>query len=88
MTRSIFTERYRHFRRFLKQKRKDKNLTQWELARQLNMPLSFVGKYEQGERRLDIIELMDIAEVLDLDDIILEIDNKSMTNRPDLWENK
>lgn len=26
-----------------------------------------------------------IAEVLGLDDIILEIDNKSMTNRPDLW---
>ena len=26
-----------------------------------------------------------LAEALDLDDIILEIDNKSMTNRPDLW---
>ncbi len=26
-----------------------------------------------------------IAVALDLDDIILEIDNKSMTNRPDLW---
>lgn len=26
-----------------------------------------------------------LAEVLDLDDLILEIDNKSMTNRPDLW---
>lgn len=26
-----------------------------------------------------------VAEALDLDDIILEIDNKSMTNRPDLW---
>ncbi len=26
-----------------------------------------------------------IAEALDLNDIILEIDNKSMTNRPDLW---
>lgn len=26
-----------------------------------------------------------IAKALDLDDIILEIDNKSMTNRPDLW---
>jgi len=26
-----------------------------------------------------------IAEALDLDDIILEIDNKSLTNRPDLW---
>lgn len=26
-----------------------------------------------------------LAEALDLDDVILEIDNKSMTNRPDLW---
>ncbi|MEG1641739.1 MAG: phenylalanine--tRNA ligase subunit beta [Synergistaceae bacterium] len=26
-----------------------------------------------------------LAEALNLDDIILEIDNKSMTNRPDLW---
>ena len=26
-----------------------------------------------------------LAEALDLDDIILEIDNKSLTNRPDLW---
>ena len=26
-----------------------------------------------------------VADVLGLDDIILEIDNKSMTNRPDLW---
>ena len=26
-----------------------------------------------------------LAEALDLNDIILEIDNKSMTNRPDLW---
>jgi len=26
-----------------------------------------------------------LAEALDLDDCILEIDNKSMTNRPDLW---
>ena len=26
-----------------------------------------------------------LAEALGLDDVILEIDNKSMTNRPDLW---
>ena len=80
MRRSIFTERYRHFRRFLKQKRKDKNLTQWELARQLNMPLSFVGKYEQGERRLDIIELMDIAEVLDFDPAEVFVELKKINN--------
>jgi len=64
----------------LKQKRKDKNLTQWELARQLNMPLSFVGKYEQGERRLDIIELMDIAEVLDFDPAEVFVELKKINN--------
>ena len=26
-----------------------------------------------------------LAEALDMDDVLLEIDNKSMTNRPDLW---
>ena len=26
-----------------------------------------------------------LADALDLNDVILEIDNKSMTNRPDLW---
>lgn len=45
----------------------------------------------EGER--SIIDLKDfeakagdpIGDVLGLDDMILEIDNKSMTNRPDLW---
>ena len=27
----------------------------------------------------------DIKEVLDIEDVIIEIDNKSLTNRPDLW---
>jgi phenylalanyl-tRNA synthetase beta chain len=27
----------------------------------------------------------DIKEIIDIDDIIIEIDNKSLTNRPDLW---
>jgi len=64
----------------LKQKRKDKNLTQWELAKQLNMPLSFVGKYEQGERRLDVIELMDIAEALDFDPAEVFVELKKINN--------
>ena len=34
---------------------------------------------------LDVAAGTPIAEALGLDDIILEIDNKSMTNRPDLW---
>ncbi len=33
----------------------------------------------------DLIPGTNVAKALGLDDIILEIDNKSMTNRPDLW---
>ena len=34
---------------------------------------------------LDVKAGTNLADALDLNDIILEIDNKSMTNRPDLW---
>ena len=34
---------------------------------------------------LDVKAGTPLADALDLNDIILEIDNKSMTNRPDLW---
>lgn len=34
---------------------------------------------------LDVPAGTPVAKALDLNDIILEIDNKSMTNRPDLW---
>jgi len=34
---------------------------------------------------LDVKAGTPIAEALEIDDIILEIDNKSLTNRPDLW---
>ena len=34
---------------------------------------------------LDVLPGTPLATALDLDDVILEIDNKSMTNRPDLW---
>jgi len=33
----------------------------------------------------DTVVGTDIKEILDLDDTIIEIDNKSLTNRPDLW---
>jgi transcriptional regulator with XRE-family HTH domain len=42
-------------------------LTQEELARKLGHPQSFVAKYEQRERRLDIVELIQIAKILNTD---------------------
>ena len=43
------------------------NLTQAHLAARLNRPQSFVAKYEGGERRLDVIEFMEVAEAIGFD---------------------
>lgn len=51
----------------LVQARNDAGLSQAALARRLDKPASFVGKYELGERRLDIIEFVVILKVLQVD---------------------
>ena len=48
-------------------KRHAAGLTQTELALRLKRPQSFVSKYETGERRLDVIELIEVAEALGAD---------------------
>jgi len=40
---------------------------QTDLADSLGKPQSFVSKYERGERRVDFIEFMAIAEAINLD---------------------
>lgn len=67
VTRSLFTPAYGRLRESLVAARRARGLTQAELARVLDRPQSFVSKYERGERRLDLIELMEIAQVLRLD---------------------
>jgi transcriptional regulator with XRE-family HTH domain len=47
--------------------RRARALTQRELASTLGRPQSFVSKYEAGERRLDFVEVLDIAGILKLD---------------------
>ena len=46
-----------------------------ELAERLSRPQSFVSKYETGERRLDVVEFLEVAEALRLDagDLLNEI---------------
>ena len=45
--------------------RQTAGLTQAALAKRLDRPQSFVSKYEAGERRLDVVELIEICSVLD-----------------------
>jgi transcriptional regulator with XRE-family HTH domain len=56
-------------------RRQTAGLTQAELAQRLRRPQSFVSKYETGERRLDVIELIEIADALafDIGGLIMEL---------------
>ena len=45
----------------LRRARKAAGLTQQELADKLDRPQSFVAKYENGERRIDVIEFVALA---------------------------
>lgn len=49
-------------------------LTQLEVARRLSKPQSFISKYESAQRRLDLIEVEDIAIALEsfLEAVILD----------------
>ncbi len=44
--------------------RRKRGLTQVEIATFLDKPQSFVSKYESGERRLDVIEFLEVCKAL------------------------
>ncbi len=67
MTRSAFTRKYARFRRLLADARRAKGLTQVALAKTLGRPQSFISKVERGERRLDVIEFLEVARALKVD---------------------
>ena len=67
VTRSLFSPAYRRLRDWLVAGRHAQSLTQVQLAEKLGRPQSFVSKYERGERRLDFVEVFEIAQVLRID---------------------
>jgi transcriptional regulator with XRE-family HTH domain len=75
VTRSLFSPAYRRLRDWLVAGRHAQSLTQVQLAEKLGRPQSFVSKYERGERRLDFVEVFEIAEVLGVDvrDLVTEL---------------
>ncbi len=78
MRKSIYNSDYNSFLTLLIKARKEIGLTQSELAAKLNKPQSFVSKYESGERRIDVIEFIEISNVLKIapDKIIKKISTK------------
>ncbi|UGT64416.1 helix-turn-helix domain-containing protein [Nocardia asteroides] len=65
MEKSIYSAEYQRLCAILRQLRLEAGLTQVEVARRLDVPQSFVSKYETGERRLDVIELLHVVRALD-----------------------
>ena len=61
----------------LKQARTEAGLTQSQLADRLKRPQSFVAKYENGERRIEVVELVQIANAIGCDpcEVIMAVSN-------------
>lgn len=60
-------KRYLSLPRLLIELRKQHGLLQSDLAEKVKKPQSYVSKYERGERRLDLIEFIEICNAMDLD---------------------
>lgn len=67
LTKSLHRPEYRAFCDLLIRARQKAGLTQHAVARRLKRPQSFVAKYEGGERRIDVLEFIEIAKALGTD---------------------
>ena len=67
MAKSLHTPEYEHFCSLLVAARQKAGLTQVEVALRVKRPQSFVAKYEGCERRLDVIEFLEICDALNVE---------------------
>lgn len=62
---------YRRMIELLIAARKDSGITQVELGRRIGQRQTFVSKFEQGERRLDIAEFVTVCRAIDADPYLI-----------------
>jgi transcriptional regulator with XRE-family HTH domain len=67
LPKTLHTERHRKLRELLIAQRRAGGSTQTVLAGRLGRPPSYVAKYELGDRRLDVLEYLDIAAAIGFD---------------------
>lgn len=66
MEKSVYRDENLVLLRLLKQCRVDAGLTQGQFAQALDRPQSFVSDIERGLRRLDLVQLRDICQILNI----------------------
>jgi len=67
MQKTIHAESYRALLRWLRAARKARGLSMRALAAGLDVPHTWVGKIEQAERRMDLLEYVRLCLALELD---------------------
>ena len=67
VTKCTHTREYRSLVELLTATRLEQSLTQQEVADRLGKPQSYVAKVEGAERRIDLLEFIDLARALGVD---------------------
>lgn len=64
MPRTLGDARHKALVDFIIQKRREAGLKQTELAEQMKVYQSLIARLESGQRRIDVVELIQLSEVL------------------------
>ena len=86
MQKSIYVEEYRELLAWLCAQRKERRITMRDLGARLGVHHSWVGRVEQGERRLDIVEFSRLCEEIGCDpgeglDLVLKAQGQSAARK-------
>ena len=75
MAKTLHSARHRRLAELLSERRKASGMTQADVAKALGRHQPFVANIENGDRRVDLIELIDLALIIDfeLDEIVEEL---------------
>ena len=67
MPKTIHRQEYQVLLQLLRQRRTEAGLTQTECSNALGRSQSFISDVERGIRRLDLVQLRDLCEILNTD---------------------
>jgi transcriptional regulator with XRE-family HTH domain len=67
LVKSVYSEKYQKLLALLIKARLASGVTQQQLADDLGRPQSFVSKFERGERRIDVVEFLEITKLIKAD---------------------
>jgi transcriptional regulator with XRE-family HTH domain len=67
MARTLDLRRHEALRAFLVERRKQAGLRQIDLAKRLSRSQSYITAIESGQKRVGLLELMDLAEAIGFD---------------------